>query len=162
MKRRPPTLEGLREYLLDRCSPEPFTGCWLWTGYVNVFGYGRVVNGYYGKGISLTSNRAAAEAWLGFDALNDKRHVCHKCDVPSCINPEHLFIGTHQDNMADAFRKGRMRINSVANKKKTHCKRGHPFDSENTAFRLKGHRTCRKCNVIKTIAYRERKRLRAS
>lgn len=47
--------------------------------------------------------------------------VCHHCDNPVCTNPDHLFLGTHADNMKDMARKGRGFL------KRTHCKRGHPL-----------------------------------
>lgn len=76
------------------------TGCMEWQGAKSSEGYGRIK--YNGKLVSIT--RLVME--LSGQELNG-RIVCHKCDNPSCINPQHLFLGTHSDNALDAFRKGR-------------------------------------------------------
>lgn len=80
-------------------------GCWEWVGSKkkgNTYSYGIIVVG--GKNIRV--HRAAYEVFVGPIPIG--MFVCHKCDFPLCINPEHLFLGTHQDNMNDAFSKGRL------------------------------------------------------
>lgn len=62
--------------------------------------------GRHGRLSTVTAHRLAAHLWLGFD-LNDPRFVLHRCDNPPCFNPDHLFIGTVQDNQADMAAKGR-------------------------------------------------------
>jgi hypothetical protein len=86
------------------CIPEPNTGCWLWLGATKKDGgYPRVwFNGKYQKG-----HRVAWELANG-ETLGD-RCALHKCDQPSCINPEHIFAGTQADNVADMLSKGRER-----------------------------------------------------
>lgn len=67
--------------------------CWLWTG---------CLVGGYGFFLYDTQNRAHRVAWiLANGAIPDGLCVCHKCDVPHCVNPAHLFLGTHRDNMLD-------------------------------------------------------------
>lgn len=78
------------------------TGCWEWTRYRNQNGYGKVsVAGHL-----WTTHRLAAALWLSDFALD--LHVCHRCDNPPCFNHEHLFMGTHRENLTDAIRKGRL------------------------------------------------------
>ena len=77
--------------------------CWMWTGTVNTIGYG--VFRLHGR--SMSAQRAAMVLLAGIDVPPDLC-VCHHCDVPLCVNPRHMFIGTHQDNTNDAIIKGRI------------------------------------------------------
>lgn len=75
-------------------------GCWLWKGRKNIGGYGTL----YHKG-QLIASRISYE--LHYGPFNPQLLVCHKCDAPSCVNPEHLFLGTALDNHRDMVEKGR-------------------------------------------------------
>lgn len=75
--------------------------CWIWRGYKGKQGYG--VMGISRK--STLAHRASYSAFVG--DIPQGMHVLHKCDMPSCVNPEHLFLGTNSDNVADKVSKGR-------------------------------------------------------
>lgn len=94
----------VEQRLLDKCVPEPNSGCWLWTASSTkhpTHPYGMI--GFKGK--VRIAHRVAYECWVG--PIPQGMHVCHKCDVTLCINPDHLFAGTRLDNMRDASIKGR-------------------------------------------------------
>lgn len=77
------------------------SGCWEWNGPRSNTGYGVV----YHAGETLIASRVAYRLWKG-DEPGDL-FVCHTCDNPPCINPEHLWLGTNADNMRDMAEKGR-------------------------------------------------------
>jgi hypothetical protein len=75
--------------------------CWVWTACLNNHGYGKVGRGHK----YFIAHRLA---WIyAIGAIPDKLCVLHRCDNPPCVNPKHLFLGTHQDNMDDCVSKGR-------------------------------------------------------
>ena len=81
--------------------PVPESGCWLWTGAVDDCGYGRIAV----NKINKTAHRISWPLHKGDIPKN--MCVCHVCDVPSCVNPNHLFLGTHASNMKDRDEKER-------------------------------------------------------
>ena len=77
-------------------------GCWCWTGALNTDGYGNFTTEH------RTSIRAHRFAWqLTNGPIPAGLHVLHNCDHPSCVRPDHLFLGTRHDNMRDMASKGR-------------------------------------------------------
>lgn len=94
----------LRSRFEAKVCPEPNTGCFLWTGYCDPFGYGRMHLENPGK--AVLAHRVSYE--FTFGKIHDDLCVLHRCDVPSCVNPAHLFLGTRTDNANDKVKKNRL------------------------------------------------------
>ncbi len=143
-----------RATFLDANSiPEPNSGCLLWLGTVaDCNGQLRPLMWFQGS-----RDYAYRHAWREtYGPIPPNIHVLHRCDVPLCINPEHLFLGDQVKNMLDKHSKGRS-----ANKwqaAKTHCPAGHPYDAHNTQIiRSKGRaerrcKICSRANFLKSKA----------
>lgn len=82
--------------------------CWEWQGRTDKDGYGRTHFGGKDRGV----HRLVAMFIFDFD-IESELLVCHHCDNPPCLNPDHIFVGTNQDNMDDMVRKGRSKISEA-------------------------------------------------
>lgn len=131
-----------RKSIADRFWPkvQKTETCWLWTGAKNDAGYGKLWD--YEYGAPRAAHRLAWEMEHG--AIPDGLFLCHHCDTPTCVRPDHMFVGTQFDNMRDAARKGRVGVPRRAD-----CKRGHPLTPENSVTKTGRNgaeiRTCREC-----------------
>ena len=126
--------------------PEPNSGCWLWTAATAGKGYGVIGYRVAGKRMEY----AHRVSWmLNFGEIPDGMEVCHRCDVPACVNPDHLDSVTNRVNMLRGFGP------SAANAAKTACIRGH------NDWRMLGDgaRECRPCKRMWNRASWRRVRL---
>lgn len=130
------------EHFVSKIKIDFETGCFNWTAQKCPQGYGKYKRI---KGIQL-AHRASYKLFKG--DIPEGMCVLHKCDNPSCINPDHLFIGDWDVNNKDRAAKGRT-VTPTTNL--THCKRGHEFNKENTTIRKNGARLCRICNNNKSM-----------
>lgn len=91
------------ESFMARVRKSDSSGCWDWTGQFFKSGYPCVKVWAAGKTNSVKGNR---HAWRLFRGEPGKGHVLHHCDNKACVNPDHLYLGTHQQNMADSKLRG--------------------------------------------------------
>lgn len=121
--------------------------CIEWTAYIDSMGYGRIkINKK-----TTTAHRVSFMIFKG--EIPENLCVCHACDNPKCVNPDHLFLGSHTENMRDMIKKGRKP--SIV---KSKCKRGHEFSLENTKIYGKA-KFCKKCDAIRHKEFRKRQKL---
>jgi hypothetical protein len=123
-------------------------GCWNWIGAKQAGGYGQLyVNG--------RSRRATHVSWFicyGRWPMAGKM-LCHTCDVPSCVNPAHLYEGTQRENQRDTYERGpwggrkalAARVSQM--KAATHCRNGHPYTDAKAyqSGEKAGRRRCMEC-----------------
>ena len=93
---------SVAERFHSKYAPVPFSGCWVWMGALSGKGYGKLM---------LKEHRLESAhrlSWLLHRGpIPDGLHVLHRCDVRTCVNPDHLFLGTNLDNIRDRIAKGR-------------------------------------------------------
>jgi hypothetical protein len=133
----------LSGHLYDRfdakVSPEPNSGCWLWTAYCDRDGYGQFAPAH---NMPVFAHRFSYERHRG--KIPDGMQIDHLCRMRCCVNPDHLEIVTYDENTRRGFRKT-----------KTHCIHGHSLAD---AYIFRGWRHCRECRrQEKRSAYRKRK-----
>jgi len=131
---------------LNYVIPEPMSGCWLWIGSVDGYGYGQFT-------CSTRKRSMKAHRWSYFREHGIKSSelmVLHTCDNPPCVNPHHLFLGTRNDNVQDNLRKNRNHWKNQAT-----CIRGHQFNTENTRLQIRSDgkiwRSCKECRRLRHL-----------
>lgn len=95
----------LRCLLELKAKRDPVSGCWNWQRSKDACGYGTIHNRLTGTSRTLKAHRVSYTEYIG--EIPDGMILCHRCDNPPCINPEHLFLGTDADNCADRSQKNR-------------------------------------------------------
>lgn len=128
--------------------------CWLWNAGKNYKDYGNFSVTIENKTKTYRAHRFIYEYING--PIAEGMLVCHSCDTPRCVNPDHLWLGSVSDNAMDCVNKKR---HGMA--KKTHCPRGHEYTKDNTYFRAnraRPSRECRQCRRIKNQEYYREKR----
>lgn len=131
-------MSQILEHIFAHSVPEPNTGCWLYLQFCNPSGYGRVV----ARGKQRLAHRVVLmETQTGWDIGEDVLAL-HRCDQPSCVNPDHIYPGNQQRNALDSVERRRHHCAT-----KTHCKNGHAFSAENTILN-RGKRSCKACRKM--------------
>ena len=124
-------------------------GCWEWQASLrNDRGYGKFSLG----GRNVMAHRVAWELWNG--PIPPGLYVLHRCDNRRCVRPDHLFVGTHTENMRDAVAKQRSRRFKIS-----HCVHGHEYTVENTRW-YRGQRVCIACARQRSRVYMAKWRAR--
>lgn len=94
---------GPMDHFWSKVSKGPGDGCWTWTACRTPLGYGKFA-------VRRRVQAAHRVAWeLSYGAIQHGLFVLHRCDNPSCVRPDHLFLGSAKDNTQDMMRKGRHR-----------------------------------------------------
>jgi hypothetical protein len=131
--------KSLLQRFEEKYTPEPNSGCWLWTAALSAAGYGAIGSGYKVRLAHIVSYE------FKFGKVPNGLELDHKCRLRCCVNPYHLEPVTHRENCirGDAPKR---------NGNKTHCPRGHEYSAANTIINQPStrppFRVCRKCRNV--------------
>lgn len=147
----PPLTEKLLKRFWSKVSPEPNSGCWLWTGSVNLAQYGRLT-------VEGRTHQAHRLSWaIAHGPLHGRMVIDHLCRNPTCVNPDHLEPVTNQENG----------LRGDSGRRITHCPQGHEYTEANIYWQRatgttgeKTNRCCRTCRSARDVARNEQRRLR--
>ncbi len=131
LKGHPPTYTAripIEERFWKRVDKKSLDECWEWTGKQDKFGYGRIKCGKR-HGRHISAHRLSYEIANG--PIPTGLLICHRCNNPRCVNPRHLYAGTHRDNSRDRS----LKINGKAVKPPSHLR--WPIAVEIVVFRLR-------------------------
>jgi hypothetical protein len=137
------------EAVLRKASPEPNTGCWLWTEGDNGRGYGRVCR----DNRMRQAHRVFYELLIG--PIPEGHELDHTCRVTFCVNPAHLEPVLHKINVQRGVTGI---VCGERQRSKTHCLRGHEYSGPNTIISKLGRRSCRECRRLSDMGRARRGR----
>ena len=140
------TMQPIADRFWQKVDKNTASGCWEWRSSIRGNGYGAFFTHLQPEGRKAHAAHRYSWSLINGD-IPKGLWVLHKCDNRICVNPDHLFLGDRIDNMKDCASKGR--VTTIGQSRKTHCVRGHEFDTENTYIKPNGHRVCRACNQIR-------------
>ena len=127
-------MADLKDRLISHIMKNEYSGCWEWQGSKRG-GYGRMIVGSRKDGTRRNESAHRVSYMVYHGEIPRGMEVCHICDNRSCVNPDHLFIGTHQENMDDRERKGR-------NKPQKGEKNGRAKLNKDDVLAIKNKRAC--------------------
>lgn len=133
------------ERVLSKYTPEPNTGCWLWTGGLNSKGYGQV----WVNGRTRPAHRVIYQITRG--PIGTGLELDHRCRVRWCVNPDHLEQVTSKENTRRGLGPSGIAMRA------THCRWGHELSGINLRLVKGGERLCVACTLRRSREQRERR-----
>lgn len=115
-----PDLHSIQKTFEQKIAYEPNCGCWLWEAGAFSNGYGA----FHLDRKVVGAHRFSYRLYVG--SIPDGMLVCHSCDIPQCVNPDHLWLGSHADNTADMMAKGRGALGLIRERVGSQTGEKHP------------------------------------